>query len=418
MDVHTAYLGLAIAFGFLMAWGIGANDVSNAMGTSVGSGAISIRQAILIAAVFEFLGAFLAGGQVTQTISNDLLDISQFQGQEYLLVRGMLASLLASAVWLFVASHFGWPVSTTHTIIGAIVGFGSLSLGVQVVAWKKIFLILLSWICSPLLGGLLSFALFKSLQKFIFDSPYPSRQAKRFAPLYAAFAAWCIATMTLRQGLSHFGYHLTLKESMAWALLVALIVSLLAWYAIGKILLDPKNDAKFRFATVERIFKILMLFTACSMSFAHGSNDVANAIGPVSAVVSILSGNSDFYKETAIIPMWVLLLGGGGIVIGLATYGHKVMATIGTGITQLTPSRGFSSELATAATVIFASATGLPISTTHTLVGAILGVGLARGLDALNLHAIRNIFMSWIITLPVGAGLAILFFEILEFIFT
>lgn len=406
---------LACGFGLFMAWGIGANDVANAMATSVGSRAVTIRQAVVIAAVFEFSGAFLAGGQVTQTIRKGMLDTSLFVHTPELLIYGMLASLLAAGVWLLIASYFGWPVSTTHSIVGAIVGFAAIGIGAEAVHWDKIVAIVLSWIISPLTAGMISYALFMSVQILIINTDDPFRNAKRYVPVYIFLVSFIISLVTLFKGLKHIGLVLTSGECYFIALCMGLVIMIGSVLVIRNIRMDPGADRYFHFANVEKVFGVLMIVTACAMAFAHGSNDVANAVGPIAAVTSIVASGVVAQKST--LPAWILLLGGSGIVIGLLTYGHRVIATVGTSITELTPSRGFAATLAAATTVVFASGTGLPISTTHTLVGAVLGVGMARGIAALNMRVIRTIFMSWIITLPAGAILAIIFFFCLKGIF-
>lgn len=413
MDYGTTYIILACAFGLFMAWGVGANDVANAMGTSIGSGAVTIKQAILIAAIFEFSGAFLAGGQVTATIRKGIIDAQLAASNPEILVWGMLAALLAAAVWLLIASKLGWPVSTTHSIVGAIVGFGIVALSFEAVKWGKVGSIAMSWVVSPVLAGSIAFALFVSVQRLILNADNPLSSAKRYVPFYMFLVGFIIALVTLFKGLKHVGITLSSTQNYGLAGVVGLAVMLIGILYINRLKFDPTAERDFHFANVEKVFGILMIATACAMAFAHGSNDVANAIGPLAAVVSIVE-HSGQVAQKSVLPIWVLLLGATGIVVGLLTYGHKVIATVGSGITQLTPSRGFAATLAAATTVVLASGTGLPISTTHTLVGAILGVGLARGIAALNLKVIRTIIMSWIITLPAGAILSIVFFLLLK----
>lgn len=408
-------LVMACLFGFFMAWGVGANDVANAMGTSVGSRALTVKQAILIAMVFEFAGAYLAGGEVTSTIRKGILDPSVISDTPELLVYGMMASLLAAGTWLLIASMMGWPVSTTHSIVGALVGFAAVGISVDSVNWSKVWTIVASWVVSPVLAGSISYGLFMSVQKLILNTGNPFQRAKQYIPLYMFAVGFMIAMVTLIKGLKHLGitFDLGLGSHFANCLPVATAIGIVV-ALIGKQLLNRVTEEEIpeggnRFKNVEKVFAILMIFTACAMAFAHGSNDVANAIGPLAAIVGVISSGGEIVAKSAV-PAWILLLGGGGIVLGLATYGFKVMATIGKKITELTPSRGFAAELGAATTVVLASATGLPISTTHTLVGAVLGVGLARGIGALNLRVIGSIFMSWVVTLPAGAGLAIIFF--------
>jgi PiT family inorganic phosphate transporter len=423
MDVIAQYgtilLAAACLFGFFMAWGVGANDVANAMGTSVGSRALTVKQAILIAMVFEFAGAYLAGGEVTSTIRKGIIDPALLAETPQLLVYGMLAALLAAGTWLLVASMMGWPVSTTHSIVGAIVGFAAVGISVEAVNWGKVGSIAASWVVSPVVAGIISFGLFRSVQKLILDTDDPFDRAKRFIPIYMFAVGFMIAMVTLIKGLKHVfadsGIKLSFIESMGVAAIVGLLVAMFGASLLRRVKRDLAAEEHNRFANVEKVFAILMVFTACSMAFAHGSNDVANAVGPLAAVVGVISTGVVTAKTT--MPAWILLLGAAGIVTGLATYGFRVMATIGRRITELTPSRGFAAELGAATTVVFASATGLPISTTHTLVGAVLGVGIARGIAALNLRVVGTILMSWIITLPAGAGLAILFFFLFKGIF-
>jgi PiT family inorganic phosphate transporter len=396
-----------------MAWGIGANDVANAMGTSVGSKALTIKQAIIIAMIFEFAGAYLAGGEVTSTIRKGIIDPAYFTDIPHLLVYGMISALLAAATWLLVASALGWPVSTTHSIVGAIIGFAAIGVSVDTVAWGKVGGIVGSWIVTPLLSGVIAFIIFNSAQKLIFDTDHPLRQAKRWVPLYMFLAGFVLSLVTIKKGLKHIGLDVGTAEGYIYAIAVALAVALVGKVFIARLKFDETADKSSHYVNVEKVFAVLMVVTACCMAFAHGSNDVANAIGPLAAVVSIVGNEGQIVKKAAL-EWWILPLGGLGIVAGLAIFGHRVIATIGKGITHLTPSRGFAAELAAACTVVIASGTGLPISTTQTLVGAVLGVGMARGIAAINLGVVRNIVVSWVITLPIGAGLSIIFFWILS----
>jgi PiT family inorganic phosphate transporter len=415
MDHVTIYIILAGALGLFMAWGIGANDVANAMGTSIGSKVLTIKQAVIIAGIFEFAGAFLAGGQVTSTIRKGIIDSGAVAQSPELLIFGMLASLVAAGIWLLVASHNGWPVSTTHTIVGAIVGFAIVGLGPDAVKWGKVGNIVASWVVSPLISGALAFFLFRSVQKLILNTDNPIANAKKYVPVYIFATGFMIALVTMFKGLKHVGLELSSGQSYLVAVIVGLIVTGCGMFYISRIEIDPSDDKDFHFANVEKIFAVLMVVTACAIAFAHGSNDVANAVGPMAAVISIASEGS--VTQNSPMPAWILLVGGVGIVFGLAMYGKKVIATVGQKITELTPSRGFACQLAASTTVVIASGTGLPISTTHTLVGAVLGVGFARGIGALNLGVVGNIFMSWIITLPAGAFLAIFFFYFFKGIF-
>ncbi|MCL1051353.1 inorganic phosphate transporter [Shewanella abyssi] len=409
-------IGIAALFGFLMAWGIGANDVANAMGTSVGSNAITIKQAIIIAMIFEFAGAYLAGGEVTSTIRKGIIDSTFFIEQPELLVYGMIASLLAAGIWLIAASALGWPVSTTHSIIGAIVGFAAVGVSADAVEWGKVGGIVGSWLVTPAISGFIAFMIFQSVQKLIFNTENPLENAKRYVPYYMALAGFVMALVTIKKGLKHVGLHFGNLESYALALAIAALVGIGGMIAIKRLKMDHKADRQTQFGNVEKVFAILMVVTACCMAFAHGSNDVANAIGPLAAVVSIVNSGGEISSNAALV-WWILPLGAVGIVLGLAIFGKRVMQTIGKNITHLTPSRGFAAELAAASTVVIASGTGLPISTTQTLVGAVLGVGMARGIAAINIGVVRNIVVSWVVTLPAGAALSIMFFFMIKGVF-
>jgi PiT family inorganic phosphate transporter len=405
---------LAVIFALYMTWGVGANDVANAMGTSVGSGAITVKKAIVIAAVFEFAGAFLAGGHVTGTIRKGIIDATQVASPE-ILVYGMLSALLAAGLWLMVASYYGWPVSTTHTIVGALVGFGMVGVGLSAVEWQQVGSIVASWLISPLIGATIAFLLTQSVRRFILDTSTPFENAKRYGPIYVFLMGVLIALVTIFKGLKHLNLELNTGQSLIISVIVGLAVAVVGRILLRRIKVDTTAEKDFHYASVEKVFAPLCVFTACSMAFAHGSNDVANGIGPLAAVVSIV--NTGEVAQKSALPLWILVLGGCGIVIGLATMGYRVMKTIGTKITELTPSRGFCAELAAASTVVLASRMGLPVSTTHIIVGAVLGVGLARGIAAIDLRVVVGIVTSWVVTLPIGAALAAFFFFFFKGVF-
>lgn len=412
----TVFVILAIIFGLYMTWGVGANDLANAMGTSVGAGAVSVKQAVGIAIIFEFSGAVLAGGNVTKTIRKGIIDPSGIINSPEILIYGMLAALLAAAIWLMIASAKGWPVSTTHSIVGALVGFALVGIGPDAVNWTKIGKIVASWVISPVIGGTISFLLVMSTRKLIFDTDNPLGNAKRYAPVYIFLVGFVISLVTLFKGLKHLHINLSAGQSFGVAVVIGLLTGGLGWFLVRRVEEDPAADRSFHFASVEKVFTPMMLFTACSMAFAHGSNDVANGIGPLAAVISIVRSGGEV-MQTSEMPPWILMVGGAGIVTGLITLGYRVMLTVGTRITELTPSRGFCAELAAASTVVLASRTGLPVSTTHILVGSVLGVGMARGIGALDLRVVMNIIISWLVTLPAGAVLAMAFFFFLKGIF-
>ena len=404
-------LVIAGLLGFFAAWGIGANDVANAMGTSVGSKALTLKQAVLIAAIFEFLGAYLAGGEVTSTIRKGIVNPEVYQDNVDIFIVGMMATLLATGSWLLIASKNGWPVSTTHSIVGAIVGFVMITKGSSYVSWDKIVEILYSWVSSPLISAVLAFIIFRSVQKFILESENKSRSAIRLIPVYVFLVMVVIALVTAKKGLVHLGFDWSDEFILQISLSLAALVSALAF-----IYLRQQAQNLTDVSGIEVAFSLLMVFAACAMAFAHGSNDVANAIGPLAAIVSVVNSNGIISTQAAV-GSWVLLLGGVGIVFGLATYGHRVIKTVGEKITKLTPSFGFSANLATASTVVFASFLGFPVSTTHTLIGGVIGVGLANDYRKIDFKQIGTIVISWLVTVPVGALMTILYYVLLRVVF-
>ena len=417
LEYGSFFLITGCVFGFFMAWGIGANDVANAMGTSVGARALTLFQAILVACVFEFAGAYLAGGEVTSTIRKDIIDPNILTGSPDLLIYGMLSSLLAAGFWLLIASYKGWPVSTTHSIVGAIVGFAAVGISLDAVVWSKVTAIASSWVVSPLMAGTISFLIFKSVQFLILNTDDPFTNAKKYVPGYMFLVGFVIAMVTFTKGLKHVGLDLSFQQSLIFSISFGVVIAMLGTVFLRSIENVSKQRGDVVFDGVERVFAILMVFTACAMAFAHGSNEVAKAVGPLAAVASIVQTGGEVALKSSL-PWWILLLGGSGIVAGLIMLGYRVIETVGRNITELTPSRGFAAELAAATTVVLASGTGLPISTTHTLVGAVLGVGLARGISAVNAGVVGRIILSWLVTLPVGACLSVIFFFLFKIIFS
>lgn len=473
MDAETILLGVTIISGLYMAWSIGANDVANAMGTSVGSGALTLKRAVILAAILEFSGAVLVGTHVSETVRQGIISPEVFSSNPLLLVYGMIAALLAAGIWLQLASYFGLPVSTTHSIVGSIIGFGIVIAGIQSVHWHKVGEIVSSWIISPILSGTIAYLIFLLIRNRIFLSQNPVQATKRLTPYLVFFVFMILTLVMVFKGLKNLKLDLSFPVALLVAGLVGLAAALLsAWLVakvkvkstpesirtfqspkvlkniekslrnmgkaekfangeVGGMITNIKKDLQIilksveqgekreqgieEYHAVEKIFIYLQILSAAFVAFAHGANDVANAVGPLAAVVTVLK--SGIVSMQSQVPLWILALGGIGIVIGLATWGWRVIETIGKKITELTPTRGFSAEFATATTIVLASKLGLPISTTHTLVGAVLGVGLARGISALNLKTVRDIILSWVITIPAGAILAIIFFFILKSIF-
>ncbi len=459
-----------LLIGLYMAWNIGANDVANAISTSVGSKALSLKKAVILAAIFEFLGAYLLGGNVSKTIQSGIVNPKIFSQDMLIFILGMIAALFATSVWLNLASYFKLPISTTHAIIGAVVGFGAIIGGLHSVDWLLVLSIALSWIITPLISGFIAFFIFSLLQKKILYAFSPIDATKKFIPVLVFFA-FSIFSMSLIYGkLTTFKLNLSLQLSLFLSIAIGILFSIISSILVRKIkvtscsvvyyhpsqlfslekakkhlirtYLTSKGDIKQRsekmieqldrlidehkekkkyyeetseYFKVEKAFGFLQIVSLCLVAFSHGTNDVANAVGPVAAVIQTITLNKVQFAN--VIPYWILLLGGIGIVIGLATWGWRVVETIGHKITQLTPTRGFSAEFATAITILIASKLGLPISTTHALVGGILGVAMAKGLSALNLKTLRDIILSWIITLPSCAVLSILIFYLLKLIF-
>lgn len=473
MTVDTILLILVLLSGFYMAWNIGANDVANAMGTSIGSGALTLKKALIIAAILEFSGAFFFGSHVSRTIQEGIVNVEIFHNQPNLLVYGMLASLIGAGIWIQIATYFGWPVSTTHALVGAVAGFGLIIGGIDAIHWISLSYIVFSWFLSPLIGGMLGYGLFSILRSRIFYSTNPLRETQRLTPclLFTVVSALTLGVILQRFGTHNFAFY--------WSLLISLFVGGIA-AIIGKIIVKnlnvdaPRKDIKLEFKpsaldslekakkyldhaqgdatgevqyqmrmlmeeiahlsdslkqevefrlqptsaeyqSIERIFGKMQLMSACLMAFSHGANDVANAIGPLASAVSVLT--TGVIVTNGSVPPWTLALGGFGIVFGLATWGWRVIETIGKKITELTPTRGFAAEFSAAITVLVASSLGIPISTTHTLVGAVFGVGFARGIEALNLGVTRDIIFSWIITIPTGAAFSVGIFYLLQYLF-
>ncbi len=411
MNVEMLLLGLAILAGGYMAFNIGANDVANAMGTSVGSKALSLQQAIIAAAIFEFAGAVLVGASVTSTISKGIIKPTYFTAEPQLLLYGMISTLIAAGVWLQLATTFGLPVSTTHSIVGAVLGFGLIAGGTQVVQWGKVAQIVMSWVISPVGGALIAYGMYRFIATRIINAEEPIRAVRQYTPYLAGSVVFTLVLSFIYKGLKNLHLDLPLSTSVLWACVGAIACGLLSRYLLARFITDKPESLAQQFVVVERVFRYLQILTACYVAFAHGANDVANAAGPMATIVAV----SRTHAVPAVVEVspWILVAGGVGIVVGLSTFGVRVMATIGQGITELTPSRGFAAEFAAATTVLICSRLGLPISTTHTLVGAVIGVALARGMSALNVRVVRGIIKSWLITLPFTGLLTMLIYKIL-----
>ena len=413
---QTLFYVLAVAGGLYMTWGIGANGVASAMGTSVGSGAINIRHALALAAIMEFFGAYLAGGEVADTISTGIIDGRLFEPVPQLLVFAMIGALLAAGTWLMLASMRGWPVATSHAIVGAVCGAGVAALGIDAVQWDMMGEIVASWFLSPILGGAVALLLTMSIRKLIFNTVDPIAKARYWGPMYAFLVGWIVSLITISKGLKHVNISLGGIEGQTLAVAIGVLLGVAVRLMMNRITLDDYADRASQYASVERLFMPQMVFTGAAMAFAHGSNEVANGIGPMAVVIQIIV-TREVSASSAITP-FILLIGSLGIVAGLATYGYKVMATLGHGITELTPTRAYCATVAAAFVTVASSGLGLPVSTTHIAVGAVMGVGIARGIGALDLRVVGGIIASWFITVPVGALLGAILFYLLRAAFS
>ncbi|MBA4697070.1 MAG: inorganic phosphate transporter [Legionella sp.] len=403
---------LAFIFCFFMTWGVGANDLANIMSTTMGSKAITVRQAIIIAFVFEFAGALLGGSNVTETMRDGIINTNILLDQPLILIEGMLGVLLACTIWMNLASYVGVPVSITNALVGSMVGFGSIVLGPNAVHWQQVYHIALSWLTSPLISGIMGYILFISIQQAIFVQRDPLEKAKWYVPIYLLLVGSILSFITVFKGLHHFNVQLNIKQNLAVCLATSISLSLIGVICIRHIPEPRLLNRRDRFAQVERHFAVLMGLTACAMVFAHGSNDVALAVAPLTIIYNLVATTQPIGTDNY--PTWIILLGCAGVILGFLIHGRKVIETVGSSITALTPSRAFAATLAAATTVVMATSTGIPVSATQTLVGAVLGVGLARGIGALNLIVIRNIFTSWILTLPAASLLTILSYFMLH----
>jgi PiT family inorganic phosphate transporter len=415
MDSSIIYLSIAIVLCFMMTWGVGANDLANVMSTTMGSKAVTAKQAMLIAIIFEFAGAFLGGNGVTETMRDGIINASQLSGQPLIMVEGMLGVLLACTVWMNLASYIGVPVSITNALVGSMVGFGAVVLGTDAIHWNQVGHIAISWITSPVISGITAYFLFISIQQTIFVKRNPLAKAKLYIPIYLFLVGSILSFITVFKGLNHFDIHLNFKQNLAVTLATSIAITVIGMIFIRRIPEPPRIRRRERFIQVEKYFAVLMAMTACAMAFAHGSNDVALAVGPLTIIHSLLMHSHQTFGADNY-PAWIILLGCFGVVTGLLMYGRKVIETVGSAITALTPSRAFAATLSAATTVVVSTSTGIPVSATQTLVGAVLGVGLARGIGALNLIVIRNIFMSWILTLPAASILTILSYKIFHWL--
>lgn len=413
MDHSLIFIIGACLIGFVMSWGVGANDLANVMSTTMGSKAVTVRQAMLIAIIFELAGAILGSSDVSNTLRNGIINTAVFANTPIILIYGMLSVLLAGTTWMLFASYFGLPVSITNAIVGSLVGFGSVVLGIHAIHWDQVRWIAISWVLSPLLAGITAYLLFRSIQRLILIRIDPLHQAQRYLPLYLFAVGVVLSYMTVLKGIKHAKIILTSWENFLVVIVTSILVVIAGMILSKRIDVNSIVTSRDRFAAVEKIFSLLMAFTACAMVFAHGSNDVAVAVGPMAAVVNLVNNHGQLSLPT---PLWIVLVGVFGVLLGLFMYGRKVIETVGNSITALTPSRAFAATLAAATVIIVSTSSGIPVSATQTLVGGVLGVGFARGIGALNLNIVRNILLSWLITIPAASLLAIAYFYLFKLV--
>lgn len=409
MEIPVYILYVAIAVSFHACFVGGANDFANAFGTSVGSGAITIRQAVIIAIVAELLGAVLVGGHVTDTVRKGIVDPMSFQAEPMILVYGLTAALIGSGLFLQFATHFGLPVSTTHSIVGAMVGFGIISTGFSGIRWGNIGNIAMSWVISPVGGGIVAYTTFRIIQHKVLQNEKPLIAARRVVPVFVGITVIVLGLSVIYKGLKNLHLDLSISESLLYAAILGIIATIIVSFAMKRV---DGDERRIQLVRVESSFRILQIFTAGYVAFAHGANDVANGIGPLAGIWAIYKNGLIGLKSE--VPFWILLMGGTGIILGLAVFGHKVIETVGKKITAMTPSRGFSAEFAAASVVLIFSILGMPVSTTHTLVGAVIGVGFARGIGALDLRVVKKIFMTWIVTIPLAAAATAITFLLMK----
>lgn len=411
MDLSVLFFVLALLVGLYSAINIGANDVANAMATSVASGVLTVKRAVFVCAVCNMTGAILVGTHVTNTIRKGLIDPSHFSDKPNLLLFGMMGAVLGSAVWVNLATYLKLPVSTTHSIVGGVLGFGLASVGMAGISWKVVLFVVLSWLISPLFGGLISFVLFTIIKKFILSSPQPIQQVKKIGPIFVGIVFFILSLATIYEGLENLHLNLSFLKALVISIVVGALGFLVAWVFIRRY----KEGEKDPYFAVEEMSGPLQILSACFESFSHGANDVANAIGPVAAILVIVQ-TSRVEMQVAV-PVWLLLMGGVGLAVGAYAWGKGVMETVGKKITAITPTRGFAAEFGTATTVLLCSRLGMPVSTTHVCVGNIIGVGLARGISAIDLNVIKRIFSAWIISVPAAGLFSITIYFILKALF-
>ncbi len=406
--VVSPVLLVAIFASFYMAVNIGANDVANSMGTSVASGALTLRKAVIVAGVCNFVGAVLLGVYVTDTIRKGIINPAYFAANPNLLIYGMIAVLLGAGGWVSIATYLKLPVSTTHSIIGALIGFGLLGAGMQGIQWKVVGAIILSWFVSPIGGAGVSYLLFTIIRRKVLNTAHPLRAARRVGPFFVSLVLFIIG-FAIAYGVSkRLWGSPQFSHVLGIAAAIAVIGGVASYIFLGRYTLRGNDE----YEEMEELSKPLQVLSASYVALANGANDVANSIGPIAAILAVMETQKVTMQVP--VPIWVLGLGGIGLVIGVSTWGYRVMETIGSKITEVTPTRGFAAEFGAATAVIICSRLGMPVSTTHATVGSVVGVGMARGIGAINLRVIGRIGISWLVTLPVSAGFTVVIYKVLS----
>ncbi|MDR1126153.1 MAG: inorganic phosphate transporter [Deltaproteobacteria bacterium] len=411
MDAVTLVLALSVAAGFFMAFALGANDVSNAMAASVGSKALSLRQALVVAAILNCVGAIFLGAGVTSTIATGIIDPASVP-DKFQFMLGMFAALLSAGLWVLIATLTGLPVSSTHSVVGGIIGLGLVLGGPELVNWSVMFKIVLSWICSPLLGVIISYVSFMHIRRYILFSRQVRKGAMRWVPFWVGLTALIIFLSFLSKTPAGKSMHLALWQTALLGAAFMFLTMVICYKILPRLLNRPGKDAK----NIEGVFKRMQVGTASYVALCQGSNDVSNAIGPVAAIYMI-------YRQSGMlgaveIPLWLLLMGGAGIAFGIFMMGHRVMSTVGERITKINHSRGFAVDFGAATTVMMATNLGMPVSSTHATIGAVVGVGLARGFAAVDFRVLGKIVLYWILTVPIAAFSCIVIYTLLRYLFS
>ncbi|WP_338515938.1 inorganic phosphate transporter [Candidatus Legionella polyplacis] len=403
---------------FLMTWGIGANDLGNIMSTTIGAKIINLQQITFLIIIFEFTGAFIGGNNVTNTIRDNIININQLHNYPIIIIKGMLSSLISCTIWMNLSSYFGLPVSITNALVGSMIGFGTIVLGPYSVNWKEIIHITTGWIISPFLSGITSYIIFLYIKKNILYQKKMTQSIKYKLNLYLFLVISLLTFIIIFKILKHFNIHLTINKFTILNLLIGILITIIIYYVFinKKIYINQLNE-KQNHIQIEKYFSVLMILTACAMIFAHGSNDISLAIGPLSVIYKLITKVHLYNHKNYIINHQNLnlikIVGCIGVISGFLTYGKKVINTVGNSITSLNSIKSFAATFSTATIVVIANNTGLPISVTQTLVGSIFGIGMEKGKKSINLFIVSNIVLSWIITMPATFILSIISFKIL-----